>query len=316
MTSASVQSHNAPALEALLKAEKLTGTTERDPTQKRHDYVYFEKSSYFVLVEDLKQELATITAIQYPGKSRDGKEKTLYPVLFNDPRSRGPFVPYDEREERKREKQEQAEKDRHDDQQKRKQRLLEYSREKRKQAEAEAEAQRHNELRRSQSLTNLRRRATYNGRGTNASLADLDGEYGGEHDIPESAAASGYLASHAYTAASGNSVSITSATGTTSTSGLPLRHSAALPRGLLDRLAHEVVTSTRVSSQPPRSRKDSISTNMGPPPLPDKQRMLRKCRSTNTMRLPKRDEASKPGYCESCRQKFQDFNEVRVHERR
>jgi len=45
---------------------------------------------------------------------------------------------------------------------------------------------------------------------------------------------------------------------------------------------------------------------MGPPEkLP--QPGLRKSKSTNTLRLPKRDEGSKPGYCESCRVKFDDF---------
>jgi regulatory subunit for Cdc7p protein kinase len=28
------------------------------------------------------------------------------------------------------------------------------------------------------------------------------------------------------------------------------------------------------------------------------------------MRLPKRDEGTKPGYCESCRVKFEDFQQV------
>ena len=51
---------------------------------------------------------------------------------------------------------------------------------------------------------------------------------------------------------------------------------------------------------------------MGPPAtIPDKAKFLRKSKSTNTLKLPKRDEASKPGYCESCRQKFEDFREVR-----
>ncbi|KAG6369670.1 DBF zinc finger-domain-containing protein [Boletus reticuloceps] len=48
---------------------------------------------------------------------------------------------------------------------------------------------------------------------------------------------------------------------------------------------------------------------MGPPDdIPNRPNaLLRKSRSTNTLRLPKRDEGSKPGYCESCRVKFDDF---------
>ena len=42
--------------------------------QKRHGYTYFSKTSYFVLVEDMKQELATIAAVEYPiEKGRTGK---------------------------------------------------------------------------------------------------------------------------------------------------------------------------------------------------------------------------------------------------
>lgn len=72
-------------------------------------------------------------------------------------------------------------------------------------------------------------------------------------------------------------------------------------------MQHEVVTSRKVLNAATRGK----DTSMGPPPLPERQRILRKSRSTNTMRLPKRDETSKPGYCESCRQKFPDFKEVR-----
>jgi hypothetical protein len=52
---------------------------------------------------------------------------------------------------------------------------------------------------------------------------------------------------------------------------------------------------------------------MGPPAgIPERPNgMLRKSRSTNTLRLPKREEGCKPGYCESCRTKFDDFKSVR-----
>lgn len=303
LASTSVPAANAPAaaLSYLLKAEKLNGTTERDPTQKRHDYVYFDKNSHFVLVEDMRQELATIIAVQYPPKGRDGKEKT-YPVLHCHPLARGPFVPYDEKEERRREKQDRAEKEREQELRRRKLRLMDYERRRR----AELEAKRQGELRRTQSMTSLRRRATYSGHGTEA-FVDLDADYvDADRDVTESAAASGYLASNAYIAASGNSVGITSTTGTTSTSGFPFR-TTQLPTSLREKLQHEVVTSRKVPVAMVRGKDNT----MGPPPVPDRQRaMLRKSRSTNTMRLPKRDEASKPGYCESCRVKFQDFSEV------
>ncbi|KAJ3556174.1 hypothetical protein NM688_g2173 [Phlebia brevispora] len=298
-TTASSANAQAPALSYLLKAEKLTGTTERDPTQKRHDYAYFEKNSYFILVEDIWQELATIVAVQYPAKGRDGKDKVSYPVLYCHPLSRGPFVAYDEKEERRREKQERAEKEREQELRKRKLRILDFERRKK----AELEAKRQGELRRTQSMSNLRRRATFGGQGTEG-FVDLDADYmDPDVELPESAVASGYLASNAYVAASGNSVGITSTTGTTSAAGGPFR--TQLPHLLREKLQHEVVTSRKLPNPITRLKENA----MGPPPVPDRQRMLRKSRSTNTIRLPKRDEASKPGYCESCRQKFTDFKE-------
>ena len=51
---------------------------------------------------------------------------------------------------------------------------------------------------------------------------------------------------------------------------------------------------------------------MGPPVLPERAHVLRKSKSTNTMRLPKREEGAKPGYCESCRVKFENFKDVRL----
>ena len=64
----------------------LHGTTERDPTQKRHDFHYFSRSRCFVLVENMKQELATIHALEHPiTKGRDGVELAAWPVLHCHP---------------------------------------------------------------------------------------------------------------------------------------------------------------------------------------------------------------------------------------
>jgi len=127
----------------------------------------------------------------------------------------------------------------------------------------------------------------------------------GDPDHLESANASGYLASGGYIAASGNSVGITSTTGTTSTTTDGSLTKLQLPPGLRGRLQQEVVTSRRFAG----SGKSKEKGDMGPPAeIPDR-RGLRKSRSTNTLRLPKRDEGSKPGYCESCRVRFEDFKE-------
>ncbi|OCH93116.1 hypothetical protein OBBRIDRAFT_772163 [Obba rivulosa] len=293
------------SLTRLLESERLHGTSERDPTQKRHDFVYFSKNSYFVLVEDLRQELATVAAQEYPiERGPDGTERGGWPVLHCHPRARGPFIEYDEREEKKRQKADRAEHDREKERAKRKAQLKEELERKRK-AQIALQAKQH-DLRRTVSLNNLYRRASYPQTG-DGGLVDLDADFGDEERV-ESANASGYLASGTYMAASGNSVGVTSTTGTTSTAGVPFR-SLQMPHMLKGRLQQQVVTSRKVAPLP--QDKDGNKENvMGPPLLvPSRQRVLRKSRSTNTMRLPKREEGAKPGYCESCRVKFEDFTE-------
>ncbi|OBZ68327.1 Hsk1-interacting molecule 1, partial [Grifola frondosa] len=291
------------SLTRLLESERLHGTTERDPTQRRHDYAYFSKGTYFVLVEDMKQELATISALEYPVvKGRDGKEKGPWPVLYCHPLARGPFIEYDEVEERRRDKAERAEKEREAELRRRKAKLRQQ--EERRLARVRMHAKQH-DLRRSVSMNNLHRRATFPGAGPEG-FVDLDADFG-DADTMESANASGYLASGAYMAASGNSVSITSATGTTSTVGSQPFRSLQLPTGLRERLQQQVVTSRKFSTN---SAVEDKENRMGPPLLiPERTRLLRKSRSTNTLRLPRREEGAKPGYCESCRQKFEDFQE-------
>lgn len=292
-------------LSRLLESERLHGTTERDPTQRRHDYVYFSKGSCFVLIEDMRQELATIAALEYPvQKTRDGKELGSWPVLHCHPLARGPFIEYNEREERRRKKADAADQEREEELARRKAEVREQERRRRAKLQAQFQAQRHRDLRRAVSMQSLRRQMDE----AEEEYVDLDAGYEGE--AAGSTAASGYLASGAYVAASGNSVSITSATGTTSTAGLHSR-TMALPPGLREKIENQVVTSRRLPNAGKRPEKESV---MGPPlTIPERpQRMLRKSKSTTTMRLSKRDEGSKPGYCECCRVKFDDFKNVSI----
>jgi regulatory subunit for Cdc7p protein kinase len=164
------------------------------------------------------------------------------------------------------------------------------------------------DLRRSVSMSNLHRRATNPDTGSRGFVdPDADGDY------QDSANASGYLASTgtggAYMAASGNSVGITSTTGTTSTAGCSGR-AIQLPASLRGRIKQQVVTSRKFPAADKAQGKRTAGT-MGPPTgIPDRPNLLRKSRSTNTLRLPKRQEGSKPGYCESCRTKFDNFKTV------
>lgn len=286
------------SLTRLLETERIHGTSERDPTQKRHGYLYFSKGSYFVLVEDMNQELATIAALEYPAiKGRDGKEKPSWPVLYCHPLARGPFVEYDDKEEKRRVKAEKIEKEKEEDR-KKQWKLREQERKRR----ALLEAKRNGDLRKSVSMSNLKRRATCP---ADLQIFDVDAEIV-EPNTPDCPNPSGYLASAAYMAASGNSVGITSTVGTTSTAGAYFR-SLQLPSHLKGKLQHQVVTSRKFTTS--MNGKENM---MGPPlVLPERpHKMLRKARSTNTLRLPKREEGTKPGYCESCRVKFDDFKTV------
>jgi regulatory subunit for Cdc7p protein kinase len=296
------------SLTRLLQSERVHGTLERDPTQKRHDFRYFSRGSKFVLVEDMRQQLATIAAHEYniPSKGREGS-KVPWPVLHCHPRSRGPFIAYDEREKRRWEKLQQNDVEQKEERVEHRNKLKQMEAMKRK-AEADVHATRTGDLRRSVSMNNLRRRAGVPTGGPHDEyLVDLDAD----GDMPDSANASGYLASGAgsgYMAASGNSVRITSTTGTTSNAGHPLRN-VQLSSALSGRMKQQIVTSRKFPSAIVDKHQNEKAL-MGPPAIPERQPTLRKSRSTNTLKLPKREEGSKPGYCESCRMKFEDFKNV------
>ena len=290
-------------LTRLLQSERIHGTSERDPTQKRHDFRYFSKSSYFVLVEDLRQELATIAAHEYEiPKARDGK--TSWPTLYCHPCARGPFIAFDEKEKKRWERQQQVEKNREDENNKKR---IYSTQEMVRKTCTKMYPKKSCDLRRSISLGNLHRRASYPLPGPQEGCLVNDG------DPLESNNASGYLASAAgttYIAASGNSISIASTTGTTSTAGYPLRNTQ-LSSALSGRIRQQVLTSRKLSISTEKNDGDLGDGLMGPPEkVPVRQAVLRKSKSTNTLRLPKRDEGSKPGYCESCRIKFDDFKVV------
>ncbi|KAF8629179.1 hypothetical protein AX17_005764 [Amanita inopinata Kibby_2008] len=298
-----ITNNSQRSLTRLLQSERIHGTTERDPTQKRHDFRYFSKSSYFVLVEDLRQELATIAAHEYEiPKNRDASVKTPWPILHCHPCARGPFIPFDDKEKRRWEKQQQAEREKKVEQEENRDKILRMQAMRRK-TEIQVHTKKTCDLRRSASLGNLHRRTSYPLPGPQETCLP-DGE------LLESNNASGYLASGAgmtYVAASGNSVSVASTTGTTSAASYTLRN-AQLPSVLSGRIRQQVLTSRRASMTTERSLNGAKDGSMGPPKrVPDRQPILRKCKSTNTLRLPRREEGSKPGYCESCRIKFDEF---------
>jgi regulatory subunit for Cdc7p protein kinase len=290
-------------LSTLLAQEKVHGTTERDPSQRRHDYRYFSKGAYFVLVEDIKQELATLVAAEYmPSRGRDGRERRTWPELFCHPKARGPFIEFDDREQRRWERQERAAQQKAQAEEQAEARRAMARAQSR--ARAELEAKKNGDLRRSVSMVNLQRHASGPDSVFQVPVADDPG------DLDESAHASGFLASGAYLAASGNSFSVTSTTGTTSAADFSHR---SLPTGLRGKLQHEVLIKRRASGMIDAEHSQATGSAMAPPAdIPERRRaMLRKARSTNTLKLPPKAEATvRPGYCESCRVKFQDFPQV------
>lgn len=286
----------APAqrsLSRLLQAERINGTSERDPTQKRHDYKYFNRGTYFMMVEDLRSQLATVAVQEYIiPKGRDAANARVpWPVLHCHPHARGPFLPFDEKEKKRWEKTQRLEQQQAGEREEKEQdKAMRVEAMKRKAEARLLVCNQTGDLRRSASMNNMHRRVKLE-----EQLIDLDG------DVADSTNASGYLP-RGYVAASGNSVGITSTTGTTSTAGLSFR-TATLPPSLRGR--PEVITSRKFPTA------QAKNVEMGPPSaVPERRPTLKKSRSTNTMRLPKRDEGSKPGYCECCRMKFDDFTAV------
>ena len=281
----------------LLQSERVHGSSETDPLQKRHDFHYFKKGSYFILIEDAKSELATIAAAEYPvHKERNGTIKPTWPVLHCHPHARGPFVPFDDKEKKRWEKQQALDKASGATARSRHESLTTAHQGLSVRTKAPGASAKQGDLRRSVSLNNLQRRIS-----REQPEPEPEYEAEGAGDAWESANASGYLVSGTggYVAASGNSISITSTVDTTSNNSASAR-SAQVPPSLQGR--RQVVTSRSLLKN---------SGTMGPPgSLPDKPRQqLRKSKSTGALRLPKRDEGSKPGYCESCRMKFESFKE-------
>ncbi|KIO18832.1 hypothetical protein M407DRAFT_31512 [Tulasnella calospora MUT 4182] len=124
-------------------------------------------------------------------------------------------------------------------------------------------------------------------------------------------AASG-LPSQGYVAASGNSAILTSnIASTTSTTGLVRGEADIIPgRKALHRqvvmnraFGRQSITAESKDNEAALIETDSKAKDRAIA----RPHVLRKSKSTNTMRLPPREETKKPGYCENCRVKFEDF---------
>lgn len=257
----------------LLATEKAAGATlERDPRERRHDYTYFKKGSYFVLIEDITGEHQPIGRIEFK-PPRPGME-VEWPVLHLDPRMRNPFQAYSPKTAGK--ERIFAERE-------------ENNKSQRVTSIRELRAlKRRDELRRTASLNNLRTTAELEGLNVNtmatATLAQgRSFMFGQETDTIGERMASGYLVSGNSTALPTTETSLLS----TSVSLSRLTGSGTvLPSGM--RHAGPQVTMNRRVGD------------------------LRRVKSAINLigEVKKVEKEKKAGYCECCRISFEDYDEV------
>ena len=257
----------------LLYQEKLHGTFERDALTERQDYHYFGKGTFYLLVEDATEVHRPIAIEEHKGPNFD--EDPPWPTLYNEGEGRCPFSRTDAHARR---------------------RLL-------------PTANPHQSLRRSVSLNQMRR-----------SQQSQDPGGGG-------------LRVHThqdYPLASGNSVQITSNVG--STTSAQVDGFANLGRAGLDprlaQLARKTLTAPMLSTaQRTKSAPEEVAQSNARQtklaPLREFLAMrantradnlvtngIRRSASTNDATRTLADKEKKPGYCENCRIKYEDFAEV------
>ncbi|KAG8988553.1 hypothetical protein FRB94_001900 [Tulasnella sp. JGI-2019a] len=304
-----------PTLSHLLLAEKNSGiTTERDPNTKRPDYDYFPRNTFFLLIQDCEDHYAPVAVKDY-GRWKKG-EKPGWPVLNLD------AIGYTEKEIDKGRVSVFGWKPGMD--------CLDPTGDvKRPSQPAVAPQRKAPDLRRAVSMQNLNRTGKVSPHLTKqgvtppaANRTPLTRNLLKPHptfvhpagasraSITSGASASGpYAASqggngNAYIAASGNSAIISSNIAST-TSAAPtskLLGGNGLPGAIGKRLHQEVLTKRtfgKATAGPSTSTADVAQA---------KPQFLKKSKSTNTLRLPPREETKKPGYCENCRYKFDDFH--------
>ena len=83
-------------LSQMLEKEKVLGTSERDPATARSSFHYFEKSAFYVLVEDATLEYRPImcTEFEYTRENRAQRIPPPWPVVYGQTPGRCPFTYY------------------------------------------------------------------------------------------------------------------------------------------------------------------------------------------------------------------------------
>lgn len=292
-------SKKQPNLSQMLAKEKVYGTQERDPKAARTDYHYFSRNSVYLLVEDATAEHRPIMAQEWRKPAREDEE-VPWPVLYGELEGRCPFTRF-------------------------------------QLAEGHQQRTRPNRfetLQRSVSLNHVRRQ------NRNASLSPApSNDSRSRYTIARGASP--------YPLASGNSVSIASTNLTSTTSAAPSHSANALglmsPFHPLGRKAHHAtaIGMGRPSSLPrnfgqrfpdPAQQQDKarvslvnrmlgITDSRSANDLTKAKKFanpvsrtfaqtggMRRSASTGTA-LQEYQKEKRPGYCENCRQKYEDFDD-------
>lgn len=279
-------------LSQMLEKEKLQGTLDRDPTAARPDYHYFAKNAVFLLVEDATAEHRPIMVQEFPKQSSDDQEPP-WPVLHGQLEGRCPFTRFD------------LDKD--------------YQRRMR--------PNRHETLRRSVSLNHL-----YSHRGDRTSVSPAPSGDGRAYSMQRGASP--------YPMASGNSVSITSniaSTTSTAVGGTPMTYGKQVAQmgrkmyqptgiGLGRPSSSSVAQSPRspiafadAAARGPGDNLDGLLSAeqargtlvrrmLGMSEHQNRLSGIRRSVSTASAGRELRKE-KRPGYCENCRAKYDDFDE-------
>lgn len=294
-----VDSKKQPNLSQMLAKEKVYGTQERDPKAARTDYHYFSRNSIYLLVEDATAEHRPIMAQEWRKPAREDEE-VPWPVLYGELEGRCPFTRFQVAEGH----------------------------------QQRTRPNRFETLQRSVSLNHVRRQ------NRNASLSPApSNDSRSRYTIARGASP--------YPLASGNSVSIASTNLTSTTSAAPSHSANALglmsPFHPLGRKAHQA---TAIGMGRPSSLPHSFGQHFPEPAQQQDQarvsivnRMLgitdsrsasdltkakksihpvsrtiaqtggmRRSASTGTG-LQEYQKEKRPGYCENCRQKYEDFDD-------
>lgn len=282
-----------PSLPSLLRDEQLYGTRERDPFVPRHDMHYFAPNKYYLLVEDSTGEHRPIVIQEYD-KPRKHEDPT-WPVLYGGIEGRsgfykpeGPPVVYHPRYNPnpvpKRPSLAPSAK------------TIDGTTTTKLMAGFSTTAARAvgaPNLRRAISLQNVP------GAGTSKSIAEES-----KHAAP-----GGIHRRDSYIAASGNSQIITSNTGTSTRSGAAMQPGTGKGGAVDKRLAllqNRAVSMSMSGASGSGTKKEETSNKVKP---------IRRSKSTGggdrwDFGVKVREEPKKPGYCENCRIKYDDFKTV------